>query len=100
MASPVLSRSQKKKALDASRPVIESKLTVGGLTWDDLVPIFPLVTDAAQVEKLAAEPFSFCEALWKDKAVAAEAAHAAAVQASNKYNVTIQARAGAGNARR
>ena len=54
-----------KTALLAARPLLEPKLDEKGLVWNDLAPIFNVVTDNAQVEKLVADPPAFCQEMWE-----------------------------------
>ena len=59
LAGPVLA------ALNAARPVLEPKLEDKGLVWEDLEPLFPILTDEGQIEQLVSDPQGFFEELWE-----------------------------------
>ena len=59
LAGPVLA------ALNAARPFLEPKLEDKGLVWEDLEPLFPILTDEGQIEKLVTDPEAFFQELWE-----------------------------------
>ena len=60
-------------ALRAARPILEPELEDRyGLVWQDLQPLFPILTDEGQVELLVTDPLAFMQELWESgKAVEA-----------------------------